>query len=100
MWLIHKTLHIAPIPRKVYIDWAGAVLVTISVSVLLIWVSYVGKEGFYEFNSWQTYAMVGGSLVLIALLLWVEGRVPEPVIPLRIIATRTTALAILASISI
>lgn len=100
MWLIHKTLHIAHIPRKVYIDWAGAVLVTVSVSVLLIWVSYVGKEGFYEFNSWQTYSMVGGSLVLIALLLWVEGRVPEPVIPLRIIATRTTALAILASISI
>lgn len=100
MVLIHKTLYISHIPRKVYIDWAGAVLVTISVSVLLIWVSYVGKEGFFEFNSWQTYVMVGGSLVLIALLIWVEGRVPEPVIPLRIIATRTTALAILASISI
>ena len=28
MWLIHKTLHIAHVPRKVYIDWAGAVLVT------------------------------------------------------------------------
>lgn len=100
MVMIHKTLHIKHIARKVYIDWVGAVLVTISVSVLLIWVSYVGKEGFFEFNSWQTYAMVGGSLVLIALLIWVEGRVPEPVIPLRIIATRTTALAIIASISI
>lgn len=100
MVMIHKTLHIKHIARKVYIDWAGALLVTISVSVLLIWVSYVGKEGFFEFNSWQTYAMVGGSLVLIALLIWVEGRVPEPVIPLRIIATRTTALSIIASISI
>lgn len=100
MLMIHKTLHIKHIARKVYIDWAGAVLVTISVSVLLIWVSYVGKEGFFEFNSWQTYAMVGGSLVLIALLIWIEGRVPEPIIPLRIIAKRTTALSIIASISI
>ncbi|MET0979144.1 MAG: MFS transporter [Paeniglutamicibacter terrestris] len=100
MVMIHKTLHIAHIARKVYIDWAGAILVTISVSTLLIWVSYVGKEGYFEGNSWQTYLMVGGSLALIALLIWVEGRVPEPVIPLRIIATRTTALAIIASISI
>lgn len=100
MWLIQKTLHISHIPRKVYIDWAGALLVTVSVSVLLIWVSYVGKEEFFEFNSWQTYTMVGGSALLVALLLWIEGRVPEPVIPLRIILTRTTALAILASISI
>ncbi|MET0870934.1 MAG: MFS transporter, partial [Paeniglutamicibacter terrestris] len=43
MVMIHKTLHIAHIARKVYIDWAGAILVTISVSTLLIWVSYVGK---------------------------------------------------------
>ncbi|MFF5793250.1 MFS transporter [Paeniglutamicibacter sp. NPDC012692] len=100
MWMIHKTLHIKHVARKVYIDWAGAVLVTVSVSVLLIWVSYVGKAGYFEFNSWQTYAMVGGSLALIALLIWVEGRVPEPIIPLRIIAMRTTALSIIASVSI
>ncbi|MGL3807780.1 MFS transporter [Paeniglutamicibacter sp. R2-26] len=100
MWAIHKTLHIKHVARKVYIDWAGAVLVTLSVSVLLIWVSYVGKAGYFEFNSWQTYSMVGGSLALVALLLWVEGRVPDPVIPLRIIAMRTTALSIVASVSI
>ncbi|MFJ6418659.1 MFS transporter [Paeniglutamicibacter sp. NPDC091659] len=100
MWMIHKTLHIKHVARKVYIDWAGAVLVTVSVSVLLIWVSYVGKAGYFEFNSWQTYSMVGGSLALIALLIWIEGRVPEPIIPLRIIAMRTTALSIIASVSI
>lgn len=100
MVLIHKTLHIHHTPRKVFIDWFGALLVTASVSVLLIWVSYVGKPGFYEWNSWQTYAMTGSAAVMIALLIYVEGRVPEPVIPLKIIATRTTSLAILASIAI
>ena len=66
------------LPRKVHIDWAGAVLVTTSVSILLIWASFVGKPGYFEWASWQTYAMVGGALVLIAVLLVVETRVPSP----------------------
>jgi EmrB/QacA subfamily drug resistance transporter len=100
MLLIHKTLHLRHVPRKVYIDWFGSLLVTLSVSILLIWVSFAGQEGTYAWWSWQTLAMVGTSLVLIALLLVVEGRVPEPVIPLKIIVQRTPALAILASVAI
>lgn len=100
MVLIHKTLHLKHTPRKVYIDWAGATLVTASVSTLLIWVSFVGQAGHFAWASWQTAAMVGASLAMIVVLLFVESRVPEPVIPLKIIAQRTTALAIVASIAI
>ncbi|MEE1622284.1 MFS transporter [Zafaria sp. J156] len=100
MVLIHKTLHLVHVPRKVYIDWAGSLLVTAAVATLLIWVSFVGQEGGFAWASWQTAVMVGGSLVLTAVLLFVEGRVPDPVIPLKIISQRTTALAILASIAI
>jgi len=100
MVLIHRTLQIVHIKRQVYIDWGGAVLLTSAVSLLLIWVSYVGKPQYFAWNSWQTYAMVGGALLLTAILLWVESSVVEPIIPLRIIATRTTALAIVASIAI
>ena len=100
MVLIHKTLHIVHVKRRVYIDWGGAVLLTTSVSLLLIWVSYVGKPEYFAWHSWQTYAMVGGAVLLAGILLWVESTVPEPVIPLKIIATRTTSLAILASIAI
>ncbi|MCW4466463.1 MFS transporter [Glutamicibacter sp. MNS18] len=100
MVLIHKTLHIVHIKRPVYIDWGGAVLLTSAVSLLLIWVSYVGKPEFFAWHSWQTYSMVGGALLLTAILLWVESIVPDPIVPLRIIATRTTSLAIIASIAI
>ncbi|GER24321.1 MFS transporter [Zafaria cholistanensis] len=100
MLLIHRTLRVPHLPRKVHIDWAGAVLVTTSVSVLLIWASFVGKPGHFAWASWQTGAMVGGALVLIAVLLVVESRVPEPVLPLKIIVQRTPALAILASVSV
>lgn len=100
MVLIHKTLHIVHNKRPVYIDWGGAILLTGAVSLLLIWVSYVGKPEFFAWNSWQTYSMVGGALLLTAILVWVESTVPDPIIPLKIIATRTTSLAIIASIAI
>jgi predicted MFS family arabinose efflux permease len=44
--------------------------------------------------------MVGGSILLIFVLLYVEKRATDPVIPLRIITQRTPALAIMASIGI
>ena len=100
MVLIHRTLHIVHVKRPVYIDWVGAILLTGAVSLLLIWVSYVGKPEYFAWHSWQTYSMVGGALLLTAILLWVESSVPDPIVPLRIIATRTTSLAIIASIAI
>ena len=100
MILIHKTLHLSHQKRKVRIDWGGALLLTVAVSTLLIWVSYVGKDEFFAFNSWQTYTMLGGVAVLTAALLLVESRAVEPIIPLKIITTRTTSLAILASVAI
>ncbi|PRB76579.1 MFS transporter [Arthrobacter sp. MYb214] len=100
MLLIHRTLHLKHLKRPVHIDWVGAVLLTTAVSILLIWVSYVGKADYFGWNSWQTYTMVSMFLLLVAALLLVESRVREPIIPLKIICTRTTSLAILASISI
>lgn len=100
MVLIHRTLHLKHVKRPVHIDWVGAVLLTSAVSILLIWVSYVGKSDYFGWNSWQTYTMVSSVLLLTTILLMVESRVREPIIPLKIICTRTTSLAILASIAI
>jgi predicted MFS family arabinose efflux permease len=44
--------------------------------------------------------MVGASLVILAAALLVESRAPEPVVPLRIVRRRTTALAIVASLAV
>ncbi len=100
LFLLQITLRLPHTRRRVSIDWLGSILLTAGVSLLLIWVSFAGKAGYYEWMSWQTAAMVGGAVVLLALLVLVESKVREPIIPLKIIRQRTTALSIIASVSV
>lgn len=98
--LLQITLKLPHVKRPAKIDWLGSVLLTSGVSLLLIWVSFAGNPDYYDWWSWQTVAMVGGGLALLALLVLVESKVPQPIIPLKIISQRTTALAILASVAV
>ncbi|NKX50323.1 MFS transporter, partial [Arthrobacter deserti] len=82
------------------IDWAGAVLLSTGISLLLIWVSFAGKGGYYDWISPESALVAGGAAVLLALLVWVEAKVSQPIIPLKIITERTTALAIVASVAV
>ncbi|MFE5212931.1 MFS transporter [Streptomyces sp. NPDC056600] len=94
--VLQKTLRIPVVKRKVKVDWLGATLVTAATCLLLLWVTFAGDK--YEWNSWQTYAMVGGSVALALLFVLVESKVSEPIIPLRMFRNRTVALASLASL--
>ena len=97
--LLQATLHLPLIRREnVKIDYAGASLIAAGVSLLLIWVSFVDSS--FPWLSWPTYAMVGGSLLLLALAVLVESRAAEPVVPPPIVRERTTALAIVASLAV
>jgi EmrB/QacA subfamily drug resistance transporter len=97
--LLQKTLHLPLIRRdNVRIDYWGASLIAAGVSVILVWVSFVDSS--FAWLSWQTYAMVGAGVVLLAIAVRVESRVAEPVVPLKIVRERTTALAILASLAV
>ncbi|MET3720825.1 MFS transporter [Arthrobacter sp. UYEF21] len=98
--LLQVTLKIQHIKRPAKIDWLGSILLTSGVSLLLIWVSFAGNPAYYDWVSWQSAAMVGGGVVLLALLVLVESKVEQPIIPLKIISERTTALAILASVAV
>jgi EmrB/QacA subfamily drug resistance transporter len=98
--LLQVTLKLPHVRRPARIDWLGSVLLTSGVSLLLIWVSFAGNPDYYDWWSWQTAAMVGGGVALLALLVFVESRVAQPIIPLKIISQRTTALAILASVAV
>ena len=98
--LLQVTLKIPHVKRPAKIDWLGSILLTSGVSLLLIWVSFAGNPDYYDWWSWQTVAMVGGGIVLLGLLVLVESKVPQPIIPLKIISERTTALAILASVAV
>lgn len=98
--LLQVTLKVPHIKRPAKIDWLGAILLTSGVSLLLVWVSFAGKADYYDWWSWQTAVMVGGGVLLLALLVLVESKVSQPIIPLKIISERTTALAIVASVAV
>lgn len=101
LMLLHRTLRL-PTERKtdVSIDWLGAALLTAGVSVLLIWVSFAGKAGYYEWVSRESALYVGAGVLLLVATVWVEARAKSPIIPLPIVTERTTGLAILASIAV
>jgi EmrB/QacA subfamily drug resistance transporter len=98
--LLQVTLKVPHIKRPAKIDWLGAILLTSGVSLLLVWVSFAGKADYYDWWSWQSALMVGGGVLLLALLVLVESKVSQPIIPLKIISERTTALAIVASVAV
>ena len=101
LFLLQKTLRIkTERAENISIDWLGATLLTAGVSVLLIWVSFAGKAGYYDWISRESAMYVGGGLLLLVATVLVESRVKAPIIPLKIVTERTTGLAIIASIAV
>ncbi|MEU3501396.1 MFS transporter [Streptomyces hundungensis] len=94
--VLQKTLKLPVVKRDVKVDWTGAFLISAAVSLLLVWVTFAGDK--YDWISGQTYAMVGGSIVLGALFVLAESKASEPIIPLRLFRNRTITLASLASL--
>jgi EmrB/QacA subfamily drug resistance transporter len=97
--MLAKTLNMPTVRRTdVSIDYWGATLIAAGVSVLLIWVTFVGNS--FDWLSWQTAVMAGGGVLLLVAAVFVESVVKEPVVPLHVISRRTPALAILASLAV
>ncbi|MEY9967770.1 EmrB/QacA subfamily drug resistance transporter [Streptacidiphilus sp. MAP12-16] len=96
--ILQKTLHLPSVKRDVKVDYLGATVIAASVTLLLVWVTLAGHS--YGWLSWQTAAMLGGSLVLGLLAIRVESRAAEPVIPLGLFRHRTVTLAMIASVMV
>jgi EmrB/QacA subfamily drug resistance transporter len=96
IYLLQRTLHLPTVRRKVSIDWAGALTITAGVSTLLVWSTLAGRE--FAWLSWQTAALVAAGLAILAVAVWIESRVAEPIIPLNLFRNRTVSLATLASV--
>ncbi|WP_425578050.1 MDR family MFS transporter [Streptomyces glaucus] len=94
--LLQRTLDLPVTRREVKIDFLGAFLIVAGVCALLIWVSLAGNE--FDWLSWQTAALTGGGLLLLAAAVLVEARTAEPVIPLDIFRNRTVTLTTVASL--
>jgi EmrB/QacA subfamily drug resistance transporter len=96
--LLQKYLRLPTIRREVAIDYAGAVLIAITASLPLLWVSFAGSS--YDWISWTSAAFWAGTLVAALLAIRVELRHPQPLISLAVVRERTTALAIIGSIAV
>ena len=94
--VLQKTLHLPVVKRDVKVDWSGAFFIAAAVSLLLVWITFAGDK--YDWISWQSYAMVGGSIALGLIFLLIESKAREPIIPLRLFRNRTITLASLASL--
>ena len=97
--LLQRTLHLPKRPKtKVTIDYLGIVLISAGVSLLLLWVTFAGKD--FEWISVPSLLMVGAAALLLLIAVIVELRVKEPVIPLGLFKNRTFTLSVIASISV
>jgi len=96
--VLQKTLRLPTIRRNVHVDYLGAALIAVGVSILLIWVSFVDNS--FDWISWQSAVMVGAGVLILVVATVVEARVREPLVPLKIIKTRVTSLAILGSLAV
>jgi EmrB/QacA subfamily drug resistance transporter len=98
LFVLQATLHVVTERRVVRIDYAGAVLISIAASLPLLWVTFAGND--FDWVSWQTAAYLVGTAVATALAVVVELKVPEPLVPLRVLRNRTAALVIVASAAV
>jgi len=96
--VLQRYLHLPVIKRKVKLDYFGAILIAGAASLPLIWVSFAGEH--FPWWSWQTGAYLGGTAVLAILAVVVETHASEPLVPVKVVRERTTALAILASLAV
>lgn len=98
--MIQRTLHLPKRPpRAVKVDYLGAALIAAGVATLLIWVSLAAASEF-DWWSWPTVFMVGGAVIALALVVPVELRATEPIIPMRLFRDRTFTLSVIASIAV
>jgi len=97
--VLQRTLHLPHTPRRrVRIDWAGAVLLSVTISTLLLWITFAGTS--FAWTSWQSLVMIGVTVLGVVAIVWVESRAAEPMIPLRLFRNRTVVLTVLASVAV
>jgi EmrB/QacA subfamily drug resistance transporter len=90
--LSNRALKRLPRPtRKPVIDWAGAILILVSATPILLGVGQAQKAGGWA--SIEVVAPIGFGLICIVGLILRERVAPEPMLPLRLFANRTFSVA-------
>ncbi len=78
-------------PGKAVIDYWGAGLLTLGIGSLVLLATWGGTE--YAWGSWQIIGLGLLTVAALAAFVWVENRVAEPILPLKLFKIRNFTLA-------
>jgi EmrB/QacA subfamily drug resistance transporter len=92
--VLATTIHERLERRAQPIDYAGAALLTVGISAVLLGLVEGGARGF---AAPSVLASFGAGAAVLALLAWVESRAPAPVVPYALLRRRLLGLASLAA---
>ncbi|MEV6109750.1 MDR family MFS transporter [Streptomyces sp. NPDC051940] len=82
LFVISAVLHLPKKRTKARVDYLGAALLTAGITSLVLVTSWGGTE--YDWGSGQIIGLSVAGAAALGLFLWVETKVAEPIIPLRI----------------
>jgi EmrB/QacA subfamily drug resistance transporter len=85
---------VRPARRRPVVDYAGAGVLVLAAVPLLLALSWGGTE--YPWDSVLIRALLGFGLAMTGVLLWVERRAPEPIIPLDLFQNAIVRVSVLA----
>jgi EmrB/QacA subfamily drug resistance transporter len=79
--------------QKPSVDYAGAVLLMVAISLLMLAMVEGGASVATIFSA-QNILLIVSSLLLLVIFVWVEKRVKDPIIPFDLFRNRTIAVAV------
>ncbi|GIJ78246.1 drug resistance transporter, EmrB/QacA subfamily [Micromonospora phaseoli] len=88
--LLITTMHLPKYRTEHRIDWLGAALLSVGITGIVLITTWGGNE-----YAWASPQILGLAVLAVAALVlfgFVERRVPEPILPLRLFANRNFAL--------
>ncbi|TCO57074.1 MDR family MFS transporter [Actinocrispum wychmicini] len=89
--VVGLTLKLPKRTNKAKIDYWGAGLLTLGIASLVLLATWGGTQ--YAWGSWQIIGLGVTTVAALAAFAWVEQRVAEPLLPLRLFKIRNFTLA-------
>ncbi|MFM9131793.1 MAG: MDR family MFS transporter [Actinomycetota bacterium] len=92
LWMTQRHLRLPVIRRDTTIDTVGALLLVSGVATLILALSW--SPGQFGWGSTQTIGMTAASVALIAVFLWWEPRVRNPIVPMHLFRNHTVQVMV------
>lgn len=88
--LLVMKLHLPKLHNKVRIDWAGAILLSVSITAMVLITTWGGNQ--YTWGSWQILSLAALAVVTLVAFIMVERKAVEPIMPLQLFGNRNFTL--------